>query len=139
MPHSIKKMSLIGLILMIFTSVFGFANSPSAYYLMGYSAIPFYIFSALLFFIPFALMMAEMGAAYRKEEGGIYSWMNNSVGPRFALMNPLMILVKIIKLRWIHILSYDQMVSRKINNQTTRCANSIFYTTLFTNSAPNYT
>ncbi|MCP3514980.1 hypothetical protein NLM67_20755, partial [Escherichia coli] len=25
------------------------------------------------------------------------------------LMNPLMILVKIIKLRWIHILSYDQM------------------------------
>uniref|UniRef100_UPI002934C83A DnaB-like helicase N-terminal domain-containing protein n=1 Tax=Klebsiella pneumoniae TaxID=573 RepID=UPI002934C83A len=35
----------------------------------------------------------------------------------FALMNPLMILVKIIKLRWIHILSYDQMVSRKINNQ----------------------
>ncbi|MEY0435654.1 fimbria/pilus outer membrane usher protein, partial [Providencia huaxiensis] len=26
----------------------------------------------------------------------------------FALMNPLMILVKIIKLRWIHILSYDQ-------------------------------
>ena len=66
MPHTIKKMSLIGLILMIFTSVFGFANSPSAYYLMGYSAIPFYIFSALLFFIPFALMMAEMGAAYRK-------------------------------------------------------------------------
>ncbi|WP_247605548.1 molybdenum cofactor guanylyltransferase MobA, partial [Providencia rettgeri] len=44
----------------------------------------------------------------------------------YALMNPLMILVKIIKLRWIHILSYDQMVSRKINNQTTRCANSIF-------------
>ncbi|MCL7143463.1 DUF4942 domain-containing protein, partial [Escherichia coli] len=41
-----------------------------------------------------------------------------------ALMNPLMILVKIIKLRWIHILSYDQMVSRKINNQTTICANS---------------
>ncbi len=59
--------------------------------------------------------------------------------PYEALMNPLMILVKIIKLRWIHILSYDQMVSRKINNQTTRCANSIFYTTLFTNSAPNYT
>ncbi|WP_337078667.1 YkvA family protein, partial [Acinetobacter baumannii] len=46
--------------------------------------------------------------------------------PDFILMNPLMILVKIIKLRWIHILSYDQMVSRKINNQTTRCANSIF-------------
>ncbi|APV30190.1 hypothetical protein A6P37_09185 [Klebsiella pneumoniae] len=64
---------------------------------------------------------------------------NGSTDGTQALMNPLMILVKIIKLRWIHILSYDQMVSRKINNQTTRCANSIFYTTLFTNSAPNYT
>ncbi|MFP2641405.1 hypothetical protein ACLEUL_22825, partial [Escherichia coli] len=47
---------------------------------------------------------------------------SNSLKPDWdkALMNPLMILVKIIKLRWIHILSYDQMVSRKINNQTTR-------------------
>lgn len=47
MPHSIKKMSLIGLILMIFTSVFGFANSPSAYYLMGYSA---YIFCIVILY-----------------------------------------------------------------------------------------
>ncbi|MDM8819724.1 hypothetical protein QU873_28595, partial [Escherichia coli] len=28
---------------------------------------------------------------------------------RVVLMNPLMIFIKIIKLRWIHILSYDQM------------------------------
>ena len=62
MHQQLKKMSLIGLILMIFTSVFGFANSPSAFYLMGYSAMPFYLFSALFFFIPFALMMAEMGS-----------------------------------------------------------------------------
>ncbi len=73
-----------------FTSVFGFANSPSAFYLMGYSATPFYIVSALFFFIPFALMMAEMGSAYRKEEGGIYSWMNNSVGPRYAFIGTFM-------------------------------------------------
>ncbi len=71
----------------------------------------------------------------------VATWYMKTILPYqgWALMNPLMILVKIIKLRWIHILSYDQMVSRKINNQTTRCANSIFYTTLFTNSAPNYT
>ncbi|MCH5778924.1 hypothetical protein MMA64_17145, partial [Salmonella enterica] len=30
------------------------------------------------------------------------------VEANLVLMNPLMILVKIIKLRWIHILSYDQ-------------------------------
>jgi Amino acid transporters len=90
MNQTLKKMSLTGLILMIFTSVFGFANSPSAFYLMGYSAAPFYILSAIFFFIPFALMMAEMGSAYRKEEGGIYSWMNNSVGPRFAFIGTFM-------------------------------------------------
>lgn len=90
MHQQLKKMSLIGLILMIFTSVFGFANSPSAFYLMGYSAMPFYLFSALFFFIPFALMMAEMGSAYRREEGGIYSWMNHSVGPRFAFIGTFM-------------------------------------------------
>ncbi|EMM7218928.1 amino acid permease, partial [Enterobacter bugandensis] len=90
MSQSLKKMTLTGLILMIFTSVFGFANSPSAFYLMGYSATPFYIVSALFFFIPFALMMAEMGSAYRKEEGGIYSWMNNSIGPRYAFIGTFM-------------------------------------------------
>ncbi|OCH02946.1 hypothetical protein A6E11_03775 [Aliivibrio fischeri] len=47
-----------------------------------------------------------------------------------------MIFIKIIKLMWIHTLSYDQMVLQKINNQTTRCANSIFYMTLFINSMP---
>ncbi|WP_228295214.1 hypothetical protein, partial [Klebsiella quasipneumoniae] len=31
-----KKMSLIGLIVVIFTAVCGFANSPSAFYRMGY-------------------------------------------------------------------------------------------------------
>ncbi|WP_284991494.1 DNA methyltransferase, partial [Escherichia coli] len=43
-----------------------------------------------------------------KPAGSLYLF----CGHRLALMNPLMILVKIIKLRWIHILSYDQMVSR---------------------------
>ncbi|MEZ1397677.1 hypothetical protein, partial [Klebsiella oxytoca] len=37
-----------------------------------------------------------------------FSWLNGFIFPCSALMNPLMILVKIIKLRWIHILSYDQ-------------------------------
>ncbi|MHC5251256.1 glutamate/gamma-aminobutyrate family transporter YjeM [Listeria kieliensis] len=86
MTNEVKKMGLFSLILMIFTSVFGFANGPVGFYLMGYSAIPWYIAAAVLFFIPFALMMAEYGSAYRKEQGGIYSWMNDSVGPRYAFI-----------------------------------------------------
>ncbi|KLX56010.1 hypothetical protein SK74_04298, partial [Escherichia coli] len=56
----------------------------------------------------------------RKLQDSFYinvSWdaLNTAYNEHPELMNPLMILVKIIKLRWIHILSYDQMVSRKIN------------------------
>lgn len=85
-----KKLTLIPLILMIFTSVFGFNNIPRSFYLMGYSAIPWYIFSGVLFFIPYAFMMAEYGAAFKNESGGIYSWMERSVGPKYAFITTFM-------------------------------------------------
>lgn len=88
--NSTKKLTLISLILMIFTSVFGFGNMPRSFYLMGYSAIPWYIISAITFFIPYAFMMAEFGAAFKDEKGGIYSWMEKSVGPKFAFMGTFM-------------------------------------------------
>ncbi len=51
-PHD-KKMSLIGLILMILLC-FCFANSPSAFYLMGYKAQLRGIYFQSCCFIPFA-------------------------------------------------------------------------------------
>ena len=84
------KLTLVALILMIFTSVFGFTNIPRAFFLMGYSAIPWYIFGAIAFFIPYAFMMAEFGAAYKDEKGGIYSWMESSVGRKFAFIGTFM-------------------------------------------------
>ena len=85
-----KKLTLMSLILMIFTSVFGFANMPRAFYLMGYGAIIWYVISALLFFIPYAFMMAEFGATFKNEKGGIYSWMEKSVNPKFAFIGTFM-------------------------------------------------
>ncbi len=85
-----KKLTLIPLVLMIFTSVFGFANMPRSYYLMGYAAIPWYVISAITFFIPYALMMAEYGAAYKNTKGGIYTWMEHSVSPRYAFVGIFM-------------------------------------------------
>ena len=91
MEQQKKKISLIPLILMIFTSVFGFANMPRAFYLMGYGAIIWFIFSTIVFFIPYAFMMAEYGAAFKNEKGGIYSWMNRSIGPKFAFAGTFML------------------------------------------------
>ena len=88
--HNTKKLTLISLVLMIFTSVYGFNNMPRSFYIMGYAAIPWYILSGLAFFIPFAFMMAEFGTAFRNEKGGIYSWMSKSVGPKFAFMATFM-------------------------------------------------
>lgn len=85
-----KKLTLISLILMIFTSVFGFTNMPRAYFLMGYSAIPWYVFSAILFFIPYAFMMSEYGSAFKHESGGMYSWMEKSVGGKYAFIGTFM-------------------------------------------------
>jgi amino acid transporter len=85
-----KKMTLLPVILMIFVSVFGFTNMPRAFYLMGYSAIPWYIISGITFFILYAFMMGEYGASFRAEKGGIYSWMEKSVGPRFAFVATFM-------------------------------------------------
>lgn len=84
------KLTLTALILMIFTSVFGFANMPRSFYLMGYGAIPWYILSAITFFIPFAFMMAEYGSAFKSERGGIYSWMKWSVGSKYAFVGTFM-------------------------------------------------
>ena len=88
--NNAKKLTLVPLVLMIFTSVFGFANMPRAFFLMGYAAIPWYILSAILFFIPYAFMMAEYGSAFKKESGGMYSWMEKSVGPKYAFVGTFM-------------------------------------------------
>ncbi|URZ87176.1 glutamate/gamma-aminobutyrate family transporter YjeM [Floricoccus penangensis] len=90
MSKTQKGMSLGALVLMIFTSVFGFANGPVAYYLMGYGSIVFYVLAAIFFFIPFALMMAEYGSAIKGENSGMYKWLEVSVSPRFAFVATFM-------------------------------------------------
>ncbi len=85
-----KKLGLMSLILMIFTSVYGFNNIPRSYYLMGYAAIPWFVIAGILFFIPFAFMVAEFGSAFRNETGGMYSWMYKSVGPKYAFIGTFM-------------------------------------------------
>lgn len=85
-----KKLSLTALILMIFTSVFGFANIVRAYYLMGYASIIWYVLAAITFFLPFAFMLSEFGAAFKDRKGGIYSWMAESVNPKFSFVGTVM-------------------------------------------------
>lgn len=84
------KLSLIALVLMIFTSVYGFSNVSIAFFKMGYAAIPWYVIGGIFFFLPFAFMVTELGSSFKKERGGIYSWMANSVNPTYAFMATFM-------------------------------------------------
>lgn len=81
-----KKLSLRALVLMVFTSVFGFTNVTRSYYLMGYAAIPWFIISCLTFFLPFAFMIAEYGSAFKDSEGGMYSWLEGTSGGKYAFV-----------------------------------------------------
>lgn len=85
-----SKLTLGALILMIFTSVFGFTNIPRAFFLMGYASIFWYVLAAVTFFIPYAFMLGEMGAAFGEAKGGIYSWMEKSVNAKFAFIGTFM-------------------------------------------------
>ena len=72
------KIKLGALVLMIFSSIFGFSNSLTAFYQMGYASIIWYIVTAVLFFLPSALMFAEYGASFKAARGGIFSWLRGS-------------------------------------------------------------
>jgi glutamate:GABA antiporter len=50
---------------------------------VGASSIFWWLFLGLIFFIPFALICAEMGCSY-PEQGGIYAWIRDAFGGRWA-------------------------------------------------------
>ncbi len=59
----------------------------------GFSLVFFYILAGLLFFIPSALISAELGTGW-PNTGGIYVWVREAFGKRFGFL--------IIWLNWIY-------------------------------------
>ena len=60
---------------------------------LGFSLISYYALAALVFFIPVALVSAELATAY-PSTGGIYIWIREAFGKRTAFM--------VIWLQWIY-------------------------------------
>lgn len=50
---------------------------------VGAPSVFWWLFLGLIFFVPFALICAEMGCAY-PEQGGIYAWIRDGFGGRWA-------------------------------------------------------
>ncbi len=83
---AIYKISLGGLIAMIFPTLYGIGNPQQAYYQMGYASIIYMIIGAIFFFIPYSFMVSEMGSAFKDSEGGIFTWMKHSVGEKYSMV-----------------------------------------------------
>ncbi|MBC8743495.1 glutamate/gamma-aminobutyrate family transporter YjeM [Lactobacillus sp. Marseille-P7033] len=83
---TIKGIGLTSLVLMIFSSIYGFSNSLNAYFQMGYASIIWYVIAALLFFVPSSIMFAEYGATFKAARGGIFSWLRGSIGEKPAFI-----------------------------------------------------
>ncbi len=101
-----KKIGLATLVMMIISSIYGFANTPRAFMQMGYASIIWYILAALVFFLPVSLMLAEYGSSFKEAKGGIYSWLEGSIGEKWAFVGTFIWLAA-----WI---VWQVMVSQKI-------------------------
>lgn len=80
------KISFLSFVGIIFITVYGLQNGQQIYYQMGYAAITYVIIAALLYFIPYSFIVAEMSSAFKHKSGGIYSWMSETVGQGFSLV-----------------------------------------------------
>ncbi len=80
-----KKILWFTLALMAFSTVWGFGNVINGFAVYGglRSIVP-WILVFILYFLPYALMVGELGSAFSHAEGGVSSWIHETMGERMA-------------------------------------------------------
>ncbi|MFV8401153.1 putative glutamine/gamma-aminobutyrate antiporter GadC [Mycoplasma sp. 2634B] len=82
---STKALSLLSLVLMNIVAVVSLRGLPAeAEY--GLGSIFYYIFAAIFFLIPVALVAAELASTYT-EKGGVFRWVGEAFGPKLAFLS----------------------------------------------------
>jgi len=80
-----KKMMWYTLAFMAFSTVWGFGNVVNGFvYFNGNQVIFSWILMFALYFVPYALMVGELGSAFKTSGGGVSSWIHATLGPKFA-------------------------------------------------------
>lgn len=80
-----KKISLWKLITFTICSIL-VLDSFASPAIIGVSSITIWIVAAIVFFIPYGLINAELGSSY-PDDGGICSWIHRAFGERTAVLN----------------------------------------------------
>ena len=71
----------------------------------GFSAVFYYLLAGLIFFIPTALVSAELASAW-PETGGVYVWVREAFGKKWGFYNHLVAVV----LQYL-LVPYDQVAN----------------------------
>ena len=80
-----KKILWYSLAFMAFSAVWGFGNVINGFSEYGgLKAIVSWIIIFAIYFVPYALMVGELGSAFRSAGGGVSSWIHETIGPRMA-------------------------------------------------------
>ncbi len=80
-----KRINWSTLAFMAFSTVWGFGNVLNGFvYFNGIQVIFSWILMFALYFIPYALMVGELGSAFKESGGGVSSWILKTTGPKIA-------------------------------------------------------
>ena len=80
-----KKMMWYTLAFMGFTTVWGFGNIINGFaYYGGLPAVVPWVLIMALYFVPYALIVGELGATFKESGGGVSSWTLKTTAPVFA-------------------------------------------------------
>jgi amino acid transporter len=86
MGESAKKLTWQNLALMAFVMVWGFGNVVTNYANQGLAVVTSWIIMFSLYFIPYALMVGELGAEFKDSQGGVSSWIKSTNGAKLAYL-----------------------------------------------------
>jgi len=80
-----KRIKWYTLAFMAFSTVWGFGNVMNGFvYFNGIQVIFSWILMFALYFVPYALMVGELGSAFKNSGGGVSSWVLSTTGPKVA-------------------------------------------------------
>ena len=82
-----KKILWYNLAFMAFSTVWGFGNVINGFSEYGgLKAIVSWLILFAVYFIPYALMVGELGSTFKNENGGVSSWIRRTISPGMAYM-----------------------------------------------------
>ncbi|WP_195264188.1 amino acid permease [Clostridium sp. 1001275B_160808_H3] len=84
MGEDAKKIRWYNLALMAFVSVWGFGNVVNNFANQGLTVVVSWILIIGLYFVPYALMVGELGSTFKDGKGGVSTWIRQTMGPTLA-------------------------------------------------------